>query len=93
MEFERVIVGALFTNCYVLKCGDSGIIIDPGDEADMIMEEVRDLKIEMILLTHNHPDHTGALQEVKRATGVPAAIHSLDWHPGFDLKLKEGKNN
>ena len=36
------------------------------------------LKVKIIVLTHGHMDHTGALAEVKEATGAEVAIHAND---------------
>jgi glyoxylase-like metal-dependent hydrolase (beta-lactamase superfamily II) len=50
------------------------VLIDPGDEAERILEAVRELGIEQvegILLTHTHFDHIGAVAPVARATGAP----------------------
>jgi len=91
MEFDRVIVGALRTNCYILKSGNSGIIVDPGDEADRIIEKAKGLGIELILLTHGHPDHTGALREVKEETGAQVAVHPLDGKEHCEIELKDGQ--
>ncbi len=55
-------VGPMQANCYLV--GDSSplraAVIDPGDEAHRILTECtkRQLKVEKILLTHAHPDHT-----------------------------------
>jgi hydroxyacylglutathione hydrolase len=91
MDIERIIVGALESNCYVLKSAHKGMIIDPGDEAAKIIRAIQDIQVEMILATHRHFDHITALEKVKSATGVKAAIHTLDWVTGFDLELKDGQ--
>jgi glyoxylase-like metal-dependent hydrolase (beta-lactamase superfamily II) len=59
------------------------MIIDPGDEAGGILKSVQDLElgIKLIVLTHGHLDHIGALKEVKEATGAEVAIHSDDAKP------------
>ena len=78
MDIERIVVGALESNCYVLKSLHKGVIIDPGDEAVKIIKAVQDVQVEMILATHRHFDHVTALERVKSATGAKAAIHILD---------------
>ncbi len=73
MLIKTIKVGSLQTNCYILTDEASGeaVVIDPGDEADLILPEVKELNVKAIILTHGHPDHFGALAEVKKATGVP----------------------
>jgi len=63
----------LQTNCYVLVDDQTqeAVVIDPGDEAEKILPELNGLKIKMILLTHGHYDHVGALKEVLQATSAP----------------------
>jgi hydroxyacylglutathione hydrolase len=57
-----------------------GIIIDPGDDAAAILGRVADLglDIKMLVLTHGHIDHVGALKAVKEATDAEMAIHADD---------------
>lgn len=64
MEVNIVKVGYLETNCYILK-KDTCIIIDPGDESDKIKKEIGNYKVSAILITHNHFDHIGCLEELK----------------------------
>ena len=69
MKIHKVAVGFLKTNCYLVSDSvtKETIIIDPGDEAGKIITEIEnnDLKPKVILLTHTHFDHIGAVQEIK----------------------------
>jgi len=66
---EKLVVGSFASNCYIVgsESNKEGMIIDPGDEAKRILKRVKDLEldIKLIVLTHGHIDHTGALKEVK----------------------------
>jgi hydroxyacylglutathione hydrolase len=79
---DAVVVGPFATNCYIVGSEESkeGIIIDPGDEAGVILERVSEsgLDIKLIVLTHGHIDHIGALKAVKEATGAELAVHTDD---------------
>jgi glyoxylase-like metal-dependent hydrolase (beta-lactamase superfamily II) len=90
MRINKLIVGILETNCYILSEGDKGIIIDPGEEADRILEAVSDLQIDLILLTHNHFDHIRALPLVKEKTSAEVLIHSLDMIDAADGNFEDG---
>lgn len=64
---KRLVVGPLQENCYIVGNGKSCVIIDPGDEADHIINEVENehLEVKGILVTHGHFDHIGAVNELK----------------------------
>jgi len=82
MIMGKLEVGSFVTNCYIVgsESGGEGMIIDPGDEAKQILKKVEDmgLDIKLIVLTHGHIDHIGALKEIKEATGAEVAVHSDD---------------
>ena len=65
MKIEKLVVGPLKTNCYILKKENKCIIIDPGDEAAKIKEACKDCEVEEILVTHHHFDHILALKELE----------------------------
>lgn len=76
IDVRMLTVGPVQENCYIVRLegSDRGVIIDPGDEAERILQAVRDMGIEHvegILLTHTHFDHIGAVAPVARATGAP----------------------
>ena len=82
MEIKKVEVGSLKTNCYILKKDNDILIIDPGAESEKIKKEI-DGKVIAVLITHNHFDHIGALNELKSFYNV----ESYDKN-----SLKEGKH-
>jgi len=53
-------------------------IVDPGEDAETILKAVPGGSVACILLTHAHPDHVGALEAVRQATGAPVGIHPVD---------------
>lgn len=83
---ERLIVGALGTNCYIYSNGKKEcVIIDPGGDEERIVASVNMLKMVPagILLTHGHFDHTAAVGRLKEhyrgeKINVPVAIHAAD---------------
>ena len=64
MKIENIKVGYLETNVYILSKNGHSLIIDPGDEADVIIKKVDGI-VDGIVVTHHHFDHIGALEEVK----------------------------
>ncbi|MFC2022503.1 MBL fold metallo-hydrolase [Chloroflexota bacterium] len=85
MIIETLEVGPFASNCYIVgaESNKEGMIIDPGAGANNILKKVEDLGLEvkLIVLTHAHMDHVGALKEVKEATGAAVAIHADDAEP------------
>ena len=65
MIIERVIVGSLKENCYIVTKNNKTIIIDPGDEAKKIIAACKDKNVVGVLITHHHFDHFGALKEIE----------------------------
>jgi hydroxyacylglutathione hydrolase len=69
-------------NGYVVACERSreAVIIDPGDEVDLLLEVVRErsLNVQSILLTHAHVDHVTGVGSAKRALDVPVYLHRDD---------------
>jgi hydroxyacylglutathione hydrolase len=76
LDARSFTVGAVQENSYIVRSGPqatSAVIVDPGDEAERLLEGARALgvEIEAILLTHCHFDHIGAVAPVAAATGAP----------------------
>lgn len=82
MKIIKMEVGNLGTNCYIVYCEISreAAIVDPGGNADEIMQAVRreDLVVKYIINTHGHADHIMGLAEIRTATGAPVLIHEAD---------------
>lgn len=64
MKIDKIEVGYLNTNCYIIKIDDECIIIDPGDEFKKIKSVIGDKKVVGVLVTHFHQDHIEALEEI-----------------------------
>ena len=64
MNIDVVKVGYLETNCYILEKNNNILLIDPGDESYKIIDKIKDKKLLAILITHNHFDHIGALNDI-----------------------------
>ncbi|HEX9482839.1 MAG TPA: MBL fold metallo-hydrolase [Solirubrobacteraceae bacterium] len=76
-------VGMVQENSYLLRAdaqASRAVIVDPGDEAERLLEGAAALgvEIEAILLTHTHFDHIGAVAPVARATGAPVYCPSIE---------------
>ncbi|HWD74787.1 MAG TPA: MBL fold metallo-hydrolase [Solirubrobacteraceae bacterium] len=83
IDVRMFTVGPVQENCYIVRTpgSEQAVIIDPGDEADRLLDALKALEIstvEAILLTHTHFDHVGAVAPVARATGAPVYCPELE---------------
>jgi hydroxyacylglutathione hydrolase len=74
--------GPIEENCYVIhEAGQAGaIVIDPGSSPDELKKAIdgAGLKPLLILATHGHFDHVGAVQALAEAYGAPFACHAAE---------------
>ena len=68
------------TNAYILTCQitHESVLIDAPGETEKIAAGIEGTKPKLILITHNHFDHTGALRELKGRLNIPVAAHPND---------------
>ena len=60
-----IVNGDLEENCYIIHNKSYAMIIDPGSEANKIINKIGNLDVIGILITHYHYDHIGALDDIK----------------------------
>ncbi len=78
LELRVRVVGEWSENSYALVCPQTGesVLIDPGAEPDALSDMLRGTRPVAILLTHTHPDHIGALAEMRaRLPEVPVMVY------------------
>ena len=69
MKLERLIVGPVGTNCYLLMNEETKevVLVDPGDQAQRIRNKIEEMggHPAAVLLTHGHFDHILGIPELK----------------------------
>lgn len=82
LEIETIPNGPFIENCFIVSetASGKGILVDPGDEAEHILERIRarQLTIHQIVNTHAHIDHVGAVAEIKETLGITFALHPAE---------------
>lgn len=88
VEIRILTLGIAATHCYIVADSETheALVIDPVDEAQLILKTAQDAgwTIKLILATHAHFDHVLASKELKALTGAPFYIH------GDSLPLLQG---
>jgi glyoxylase-like metal-dependent hydrolase (beta-lactamase superfamily II) len=82
MQINVLAVTAFAENVYIVsdETTKDALIVDPGGEAERILEAVEQLgvRVKYILDTHGHMDHVGGVLKVQEKTGAQYAIHEND---------------
>lgn len=82
MLIKTLELGHFGTNCYVVTDENTlnSAVIDPGDEVNTIMDYLEDnhLSCKVIMLTHGHYDHVGAVNALAEETGATVYMNKKD---------------
>ena len=99
-EIRQLVTGPLQVNTYIL--GDTAsreaMVVDPGGNTGGILQilEQQQWQLKVIILTHGHGDHLGAVLDLRKKTGVPVMVHEADAamtadpHRNFTAVMGEG---
>ncbi|HEX2953989.1 MAG TPA: MBL fold metallo-hydrolase [Bacillota bacterium] len=82
MNIHHLVTGPLATNTYIVFCqkGGEAVIIDPAGSDQEIIDFIKEnnLSVKIILLTHGHADHLGAVKILRQEYSAPVWIHAGD---------------
>jgi glyoxylase-like metal-dependent hydrolase (beta-lactamase superfamily II) len=96
MIFEALEVGIYGANCYIAASEESkeAAIIDPGADFKKIDNKLNDLGVtpKIIILTHCHGDHIGAVEELTEKYGLKVYIHKEDAEALNDSRMNFTKS-
>lgn len=99
LTVRKIAVSEMHNNVYLLTCTATGaqLLIDAADDADRIEELVAEGsgRLDALVTTHQHWDHTRALESVVAATGARtyAGAEDADALPVTpDTRLAHGDN-
>ena len=84
------------TNTYLIDTPDGLAVLDPGPDSAAHVQDILNAvggRVKLILISHTHHDHIGAVPALKAATGAPTAGYKDSADPGFtpDIRLDDGQ--
>lgn len=90
MTVQMIGAPSFGANCYFLISERHAWVVDPSRSSDAILREATrlGLRIEGILLTHGHFDHTTSVDTLRDVLPCPVMIHKAD-----AIMLTDGKKN
>jgi glyoxylase-like metal-dependent hydrolase (beta-lactamase superfamily II) len=74
-------------SAWIIGDDDEVIVIDPGQDAAAVLEQVGEREILAVICTHGHASHVAAAVEVAERDEAPVALHRADlyfWRAVFD---------
>ena len=82
MQVKTIVTGAFSCNNYLLinESTDQGVLIDCGDDADLLMDIIdkSGIRLSAVLLTHGHADHIAAVDQLCKRYSCPVYAHQSD---------------
>lgn len=96
MKVSSACLGPLGTNCYLVEHDQHVVLVDPAEDSPALRRFVGDRKLDLILNTHGHFDHSngnGAYPEVLlriHSDDLPFLDASAAERPGGTGPLDEG---
>ncbi|MCK5809398.1 MBL fold metallo-hydrolase [bacterium] len=95
-DVTTVVVGAISTNCYLFGNDTEVCAVDPGGDADLILDAAKGKTITHVLLTHSHYDHILAINELidkypEIVVGVHISEHHCPENPDCNLSSLVGE--
>ncbi len=77
-ELRVFLTSPLPTNTYVWVSGGECLVVDPGSDGDLLAQELADVEVKQVVVTHGHNDHASGVGALVEATGAPFAMAEPD---------------
>ena len=80
IQIDRLELGPFGTNAYIVFClkTKDSLVVDAPADAGRIIDCLKGSNARYILLTHDHIDHLGALDELRSRLKIPLGAHAWD---------------
>lgn len=90
VNIQCFVVTSYAENCFVLSEGGEAIVIDPGEAAPEVLEELAKYTVTTVVNTHTHVDHVAGNAGVVEATGAELVCHA-DAAPMLEMVAEQGR--
>jgi hydroxyacylglutathione hydrolase len=80
VKITKINMGPYNNNGYIVVCPETneGVIIDTPAEPEKLLNQLGNVQIKAILITHGHQDHLLGFNEITSTVGAPVAIGAGD---------------
>jgi hydroxyacylglutathione hydrolase len=102
LEAFALPLGPLQANCFIVVQGQGALVVDVGDESQVVIDAFAELGLApaAVLVTHGHFDHFGGVAPVAKQFDIPVYVGELDAQQmadgglgsmaGFDIQPVQG---
>lgn len=78
VDISFLVLGPIENNTYIISDDAATFVVDPSHSADAIISALGGKKLDAIVVTHHHADHTSALYDLKQKTGAAVYASAID---------------
>lgn len=73
-----MVMGPIQNNVYFVTDGKATFVVDPTCDPDALVQALGGVKLDAIVITHRHYDHTGAAAQLRQRTGATVIASTID---------------
>ena len=78
VDIKYLVLGPIENNTFIISDDAATFVVDPSDNASAIVKALGNKKLDAIVVTHHHSDHTSALADLKAMTNAPLYASAID---------------
>ena len=78
VDIKYLVLGPIENNTFIISDDAATFVVDPSDNASAIVKALGNKKLDAIVVTHHHSDHTSALADLKAMTNAPVYASAID---------------